>query len=317
MPRDTKIDTLKFLLIFLVVLGHLSYHDYGLGINKLIYSFHMPLFVFLSGYFTKSEQENGVEDHRKKHAKWAVRILLIYLCAQAGHALLTLLLGGSLSWKMLIYPQLALWYLLCLVYWRVAVWTLFRNTDDRVLFVLSVFLSILSGIVPLNEELSFQRAFAFFPFFIAGFLFRKLGLMRWLDSVPVWKAIALSAFCLVAARLIPRYYMPKFQYDTFLDFTIRCVQTAVGFVLCLALFRLSRLINLTRLAQWGAYTLWIYIGHTYLIRLNIPKLLEGRFHITFNLFEALVLSTVYCGIFILMAKLYQKLKYKPTRRITH
>ena len=52
MKRDARLDGLKFVLIFLVVLGHLSYNDYGLGLTKMIYSFHMPVFVFLSGYFT-------------------------------------------------------------------------------------------------------------------------------------------------------------------------------------------------------------------------------------------------------------------------
>ena len=43
MERDLHIDGLKFLMIFLVVLGHLSYEDYGLEINKMVYSFHMPI----------------------------------------------------------------------------------------------------------------------------------------------------------------------------------------------------------------------------------------------------------------------------------
>ena len=50
--RDLKLDGLKFIMIFLVVLGHLSYNDWGMETGLLIYSFHMPVFVFLSGYFT-------------------------------------------------------------------------------------------------------------------------------------------------------------------------------------------------------------------------------------------------------------------------
>lgn len=46
MERDAKIDGLKFILIFFVVLGHLQYKDYGIELNKMIYSFHMPVFVF-------------------------------------------------------------------------------------------------------------------------------------------------------------------------------------------------------------------------------------------------------------------------------
>lgn len=63
MERDKKIDILKGFAIYLVVIGHViawffkdfSTNSGSLPINTMvlwnfIYSFHMPLFVFLSGY---------------------------------------------------------------------------------------------------------------------------------------------------------------------------------------------------------------------------------------------------------------------------
>lgn len=307
MQRDFRFDTLKFLLIFLVVLGHLSYKDYGLGVNRLIYSFHMPLFVFLSGFFTTNiHDDDGTT--KKKHIKWVRKTLLIFILAQLGHSLLTIFLGGKASWTMLIYPQLALWYLICLVYWRITIWTIDDKLDDRILFTLSVCLCLLSGIIPLNDEFSFQRAFAFFPFFVTGYIFRKRNLINKIDGIPIWKALLVAIICLFAARVIPRTYMPKFHYDTFNDFFARGVQTVLGFFLSLSVFRLSRCIKTDKIAQLGTYTLWIYIGHTYLIRLNIPKLLEEQFQITINMFGAFVLSTVYCFLFVILAKLYHRLR---------
>lgn len=54
MQRDLTIDTLKGFLIILVILGHLigSLNVYGGDkIWNFIYTFHMPLFVLISGYF--------------------------------------------------------------------------------------------------------------------------------------------------------------------------------------------------------------------------------------------------------------------------
>lgn len=58
MKRDAKLDYMKGILIFLVVYGHCMYwlsNDktprWNLYIPQLIFTFHMPLFVFLSGYF--------------------------------------------------------------------------------------------------------------------------------------------------------------------------------------------------------------------------------------------------------------------------
>lgn len=55
--RNYLFDNLKFLLIVLVVFGHsleeISLeHNYAI-IRAWIYSFHMPVFVFISGYFRK------------------------------------------------------------------------------------------------------------------------------------------------------------------------------------------------------------------------------------------------------------------------
>ena len=104
--------------------------------------------------------------------------------------------------------------------------------------------------------------------------------------------------------------MPKFHYNNFNDFFVRAVQAVLGFFLCLSVFRLSRCIKSEWIAKLGVYTLWIYIGHTYLIRLNVSQLLEEHFHTTFNMFEAVALSIVYCFLFVFLAKLYQQFQLK-------
>lgn len=55
--RDEFWDVTKALLIFTVVLGHTLEinldNRINLALYNTIYTFHMPLFVFLSGYFSK------------------------------------------------------------------------------------------------------------------------------------------------------------------------------------------------------------------------------------------------------------------------
>lgn len=52
--RNPYWDTLKGILIVLVVLGHTG-TALGEKILSVIYSFHMPLFLFISGYFSKRD----------------------------------------------------------------------------------------------------------------------------------------------------------------------------------------------------------------------------------------------------------------------
>ena len=60
--RDYQLDNIKGLMIYLVVVGHVLVQLYPGGLNGdilirlfycVIYSFHMPVFVFISGYFSK------------------------------------------------------------------------------------------------------------------------------------------------------------------------------------------------------------------------------------------------------------------------
>lgn len=58
--RVREIDALKFILIFSVMVGHcltFGKSDYLNNIvYRFIYSFHMPLFVFLSGMFFRKKE---------------------------------------------------------------------------------------------------------------------------------------------------------------------------------------------------------------------------------------------------------------------
>ena len=59
-PREYQYDTLRFLLIALVVLGHLLELAEGFPhrefLYAVIYSFHMPAFLFLSGMFARFDR---------------------------------------------------------------------------------------------------------------------------------------------------------------------------------------------------------------------------------------------------------------------
>ncbi len=60
MQRIQYIDTLKGVAIILVIMGHLMDKSFCNGnqfISTFIYSFHMPLFMFLSGMFAYKHQE--------------------------------------------------------------------------------------------------------------------------------------------------------------------------------------------------------------------------------------------------------------------
>jgi len=181
MKRDLKIDGLKFILIILVVFGHLPVDDYGIDIAKYIYAFHMPLFIFISGYVT------SLKPTREKKRKFVIRMLCLYGICQVIHLAIQYYFGvlGPDIYNWFISPQFALWYIVSLLFWRLMAWEIFANLSDINLILLTVMLFFVCGFVPLGHEFSFQRTFAFLPFFCAGLICKRNNLIAAIERTPI------------------------------------------------------------------------------------------------------------------------------------
>ena len=83
--RIDYLDTVKAVGIFLVFFGHIAGDLWPFGIKKaflpwkFIYSFHMPLFFFLSGIFAKPAQRK-ITDTLKLKAQTRLLPVLFFGC---------------------------------------------------------------------------------------------------------------------------------------------------------------------------------------------------------------------------------------------
>lgn len=188
--RDAVYCNLKLFLIFLVIYGHMIegriYEDTVLMlVYRMIYSFHMPLFLFLSGLFLTDSA--GCFRQMKK-------MLFLYCLLQPFAVFVCNLSGDHFS---LWIPVWHLWYLLSLAcmdlagllwYWfaeklRTAWNTSFAKTG---IVILSLLISCGAGYVPaLGRFLSLSRTLCFLPYFFLGLFlpkdmdwkgFRRIGL---------------------------------------------------------------------------------------------------------------------------------------------
>lgn len=194
MSRLLRFDSLKGLLITLVVIGHMIEFmmlDSGIGkyVYTAIYTFHMPLFVILSGYFFNRSCSG------KKILKSIVTLTETLVVFQAIRILITSRGGEIWSLKDIITPHWVLWYICSLILWRAATFMIFRtfrNLRLRHLILVAIVLSLLAGLIPLKNELAFQRTFYFYPFFIFGMALRNN--MALIDLQPA-KFIIGGVFC--------------------------------------------------------------------------------------------------------------------------
>ena len=193
--RVEELDRYKGFLIFLVVLGHflLPVKDSGMALFSRsfygIYSFHMPAFIFLSGYFF---QQSFVKRGRKASSLFSN--LLYYLFCYLGlktllHPFDLFCYGGQGFFPDYLHESSTPWYLLGLFFWQLACLPLCffkRNKvyigkegnpevrEEKYYLFLLIFLSLFAGYLDQNRRfvdfLALDRVFGFAPFFYFGML---------------------------------------------------------------------------------------------------------------------------------------------------
>lgn len=163
--RDVRLDNVKGVLILLVVFGHvlelfLAKSALYRAIYSGIYIFHIPLFVMIAGMLSKATlQATDFE-------KIITRLLLPLIIFQ-------ILYVGFIGLKSshpavpLLQPYWILWFLLSMIFWRLAL-PLFV----RVPFFLAISFAIALAAgfsKSIAYTLSLSRTLYFFPFFLIGY----------------------------------------------------------------------------------------------------------------------------------------------------
>ena len=160
-------DNLKFILILLVVIGHAIdpicvNSDLAKSTFLFLYLFHMPLFIFVSGYFAK----NVVKTKNKNKI---ILYLLLFLIFQ----MLIFLVDRSYNNRVTLTTltaQNAPWYLFSMVIWYIISMKL-SKVNRKVVFVFSVILALIVGYDPkIGDFLCLSRTIVYYPFFYLGLI---------------------------------------------------------------------------------------------------------------------------------------------------
>lgn len=283
MKRDLYWDSLKFVLIFLVVLAHCigSYRPAG-GINQASFNFLctflMPTFIFVSGMFSQ------IKD-REKYKKGILRIFETYVVFQAiktGMIIIPQLIHNTATIKSIaaaiLSPQFGIWYLLCLTFWRLIVLYIpkeFCAKKSIIILLACICISLLGGLIPVGNTLALQRTMTFLPFFFMGYYAKNNEVKKYVAKIPLSLAIGV----MFSVFLIYFYYI---NYDVrfvsygwssywsvagfspFELFIARCIFIISAIITGLMVMRLVPT-KATFFSQWGKITLFIYVYHLFVI----------------------------------------------------
>ncbi|MDZ4993396.1 acyltransferase family protein [Clostridium perfringens] len=284
--RNYLIDNSKGLLIFLVVLGHsLEFirKDYELArfLYVFIYEFHMPVFVFISGYLSKN-----VEKGRKNAVRnFLIPFLLFNIIWNLLELMGSLFLHGrfvelpnaqSFSF---FTPGWALWYIFAMFLWKIFLPDLLKFKN---VFVLSIIVGI---IVKLSGEfgayMALSRTITFAPFFLAGYYSSEKRLkklksftkFKFLNKIPALLIVVIGiliAFIFVKFTNIPdEFFWADRSYQNFNINMITAIWLYIS-VYIIGFAFVYVFINLMTdkpnfLSKIGKNTLAVYFLHTYFI----------------------------------------------------
>ena len=272
--RDPYICNIKAFLIFLVVFGHAiePYIDRP-EINiiyRIIYAFHMPLFVFVTGM--------SMKNYSICINKFTCA-LKMYLICQPVFLLYDYSVNGNIG--SLIKPYWHLWYLNALVLWSVMgmgiIWLYEHKINKNALFVFTLVLSLLIGGAGwADRRFAVQRTIAFLPFFYLGMItdVRKIRKKRALASLFGVMAVCFGIYIVNSVSADFLYYATPYRMGFCEGMLLRslCIVGAVsigGFILCVMP---DKNIFVTKC---GKDTLPVYIFHPVIIRMAKP--LTGLF----------------------------------------
>lgn len=255
-----------FFLIVLVVAGHVMELAAGKNISvlyNLIYLFHMPAFILITGYFTQKQSSPKIGG-----------LLLQYFLFQTLYLLFDkYVLHNENMVFTFVVPYWILWFLVSTILWKIIV-PLVAKYPELFILVGAVVLSVLSvGDVSVGRYLSISRTIVFFPFFLVGYYARKEHFEK-LKKIPAWVALVLFIGSFFVVKKI-KWLKASILYgaSSYRDMELsiwegigyRLICLLWGFVLVCAF--LSLVPDKEKIySTWGQRTLPVFLLHGFVLK---------------------------------------------------
>lgn len=268
--RSAYWDNIKGILIVLTVFAHFLYQfrsvkPAGTAV-EVIYTFHMPAFVFVSGYFGKSERAHSFEA--------VIRLVFLYFIFNS-------LMGFIYGMDSLIVPLYSFWYLAALIAWRLTAHRIAEFRDIRLILLAA---AVMAGFFDsVDNSFALARIISFYPYYMSGYLLSEEKSGELLKKGAA-KRCAAGLGCLAAAGAAVFLGSKYFQYSenallmgaysNASGAFERISLFAIGFLMIYALRCLVPDRRIPLLTLIGKNSLWIFIFHRP-ITLEAQRFLSG------------------------------------------
>ncbi|CAM5252387.1 hypothetical protein STENM327S_07570 [Streptomyces tendae] len=201
--RDAFFDNAKYLAIVLVGVGHawgqiLDGNRTVETLYRVLYTFHMPAFIVISGYFSRSFDLSP-----KRVKRLITGVAVPYLVFEVAYTLHRRVSEDPQSDFSLLDPTYLLWFLCALFVWRLTtpIWQTVRWP-----LPISLAIAALASVTPsVGNDLNMQRVLQFLPCFVLGLVLRPehFRMVR-RRSVRILSVPVVAAALVIAWWSVPR-----------------------------------------------------------------------------------------------------------------
>lgn len=311
MERLVYIDILKGIAIILVVMGHMfvPYTDYlDSTVNQMIYSVHMPLFIFLSGFVFHLSQ--GKHSVRITIMKRILSLLLPFFCLSAVYCF-----ANDISYSdMLLKNEMHNGYWFTLVLFEIILISIViemltkrirggQNGKVAVDLILNVGLILILLIIakielipePYKTLFSTDKVAKFYMFFQMGKFVNTYSMFG-----SLFKKQWVYTFCMVAYFFL----FTKFGYDLQGVNAMSFILPVCGIIVLTNMVEKNQmLLNYHGvLASIGKNSLEIYLVHFLFLSLIPKEIIDSCGSVYLQLFVLLLLSVVCIMVSLATAK---------------
>lgn len=298
--RITYIDSLKGFAIFLVVFGHVlqgKVFPTAIPLHELIYSFHMPLFMFLSGLFAYKAEEAVEKGAAITFLK--KKMLLLIVPCMIWSILMCIYKKENFFYDVILKGGFHYWFLFLLfIFFAIIIAVSMVKTNKKIKLILFLLpwltIYFLSSDTIVAEVFNKNRFLHNYPFFIMAYYARKNN--KIMNILSSWKS---GIPCIIIFIIGYKYLITTFL----LGGGILAVLAIIGL-----LFLFKNIMSLGEnpiLRKWGNMTLEIYLVHYFLTGLipNTLTYLMGRSIFTIASAQCLFICIV-CSIAIIQICTY-------------
>lgn len=277
--RDYGFDNIRALLIICVVFAHLleirSPFPFGGTLYRVIYSFHMPVFLFICGWFAKFDRK-----------KLIFGLFFPYLLLQTAYVFFQRWLYGTEVLLQFTTPYWLLWFLLALFIYHLLL-PLYDVASPRNRLLVWLFVLILSFLVgydpTIGYSMTLSRVLVFQPWFLLGFYARRTAVRPFPLGIKVAVALLLGVCIAILCcspisnnMLYGSYPYATLQYHA--GIRIFLALMALLWILCFhCVLRPLVNVRIPLVTTLGQNTLPIFLLHGFLVKFigyRHPQLLD-------------------------------------------